>query len=533
MGDVARRTKALKVARALFSTHGSAFTIANLCEESDLSRSEFRRVFGTKIRLLESLTSDAVERSKPQSARKAAHANDDWYDRRFRILERAITSLEARIDVDAAPQPTLEPQDSAGATTARTGRHASPPRSDMGQETRPVLAELPPSGDGTADAEPSRAAGFETDVLTLPPDAHVADRHTSDNLPELSQAPQTESAEQSEDETLPSSDSAMERAATGELPPIVTPAPPPPTEEPATQISRDGDTVGLHAAEPPPSGTVEKDVMRALLSSARAQLNHTVIPKTENQTANRQSRRLTVTASIAIIALGLIAGALYSDQSAGSDQKANSHPIHPQAVVSKKPNVTIINATGESDGGRERLSRSATALIKKARQGDVDAQSKLALAYLRGDGVPADPAAALGWSQMAAAQGSASAQFLLGTLYASGVKPDPQSAARWFAAAAAKGNRRAMHNLAIAYLNGTGVSKEIGAALAWFGKAASAGYTDSAFDLAVLYERGEGLPQDPRLAIHWYAIAAARGDSEAARRVELLRTALQQPAVPR
>jgi TPR repeat protein len=163
--------------------------------------------------------------------------------------------------------------------------------------------------------------------------------------------------------------------------------------------------------------------------------------------------------------------------------------------------------------------------IALADAGDARAQTMLALAYLRGQGVPSDPVTALRWSEVAAQAGQPVAQYLLGALYQQGgaVPADPQRAFAWFAAAAAKGNLKAMHNLGIAYAQGLGTMKDDAKAVEWFTRAAERGYVDSAFDLAVLYERGEGAPQDLQQALTWYGIAAAAGDAPSKERAEILR----------
>jgi localization factor PodJL len=166
--------------------------------------------------------------------------------------------------------------------------------------------------------------------------------------------------------------------------------------------------------------------------------------------------------------------------------------------------------------------------IALADAGDARAQARLALAYLRGQGVPSDPVTALRWSTVAAQAGQPVAQYLLGALYQQGgpVPADPQRAFAWFAAAAAKGNLKAMHNLGIAYAQGLGTMKDDAKAVEWFTRAAERGYVDSAFDLAVLYERGEGVPQDLQQALTWYGIAGLAGDAPSKERAEVLREQL-------
>jgi localization factor PodJL len=83
-----------------------------------------------------------------------------------------------------------------------------------------------------------------------------------------------------------------------------------------------------------------------------------------------------------------------------------------------------------------------------------------------------------------------------------------------------------MHNLAIAYANGSGIDKNFAEAARWFRSAADRGFADSQFNLAVLYERGLGVKASLPEAYKWYAIAAAEGDAESKSRVTALATQL-------
>ncbi len=72
-------------------------------------------------------------------------------------------------------------------------------------------------------------------------------------------------------------------------------------------------------------------------------------------------------------------------------------------------------------------------LTADATAGSADAQFALGNAYLKGDGVPADPVAAAKWCRMAAEQGYAQAQVQLAMKYAhgSGVAVDQIEAEKW------------------------------------------------------------------------------------------------------
>jgi hypothetical protein len=80
-------------------------------------------------------------------------------------------------------------------------------------------------------------------------------------------------------------------------------------------------------------------------------------------------------------------------------------------------------------------------LIRKAEQGDAEAQYNLGMLYYEGHGVRQDYAAARQWWEQAAAQGNAAAQYYLSVLYdkGQGVPQDYATARQWFEKAAAQG----------------------------------------------------------------------------------------------
>ena len=190
-------------------------------------------------------------------------------------------------------------------------------------------------------------------------------------------------------------------------------------------------------------------------------------------------------------------------------------------VLSHSQPAPVVVRAGVSH--RQEAANGLSRLMALADSGNASAQTVLALDYLRGEnGVASNDGAAERWSKAAAEQGQPMAQYLLGALY----QEDESSAGeavRWFKAAAEQGNLKAMHNLAIAYAEGQGVDKDSSQAVEWFSRAAEQGYRDSEFDLAVLYERGDGVAQSARDALKWYMIAAARGDGPSAERAAILK----------
>jgi localization factor PodJL len=117
----------------------------------------------------------------------------------------------------------------------------------------------------------------------------------------------------------------------------------------------------------------------------------------------------------------------------------------------------------------------------------------------------------------AANLGYAPAQFYLGKLYeagGAGLKKDPAEARRWTERAAEGGDRKAMHNIGLAYFEGTAGPQNRAIAVQWFQKAAELGVIDSQVNLARIYEGGFGVPQNGAEAYKWYLIAAKLGDTE-------------------
>jgi localization factor PodJL len=132
--------------------------------------------------------------------------------------------------------------------------------------------------------------------------------------------------------------------------------------------------------------------------------------------------------------------------------------------------------------------------------------------------------------RLAADGGHAQAQLYLADLYdkgRGGLERDPAQARRWTASAAALGNRTAMHNLAMAFVEGEGGPTDFNAAAQWFRRAADQGLTDSQYNLGYLFEQGRGVAANPAEAYKWYLIAARLGgDAEARASAERLRPTL-------
>ena len=131
-------------------------------------------------------------------------------------------------------------------------------------------------------------------------------------------------------------------------------------------------------------------------------------------------------------------------------------------------------------------------------------------------GVPEDEGESLRWYRLAANQGDASAQNLLGLFYdnGAGVPEDDTEAVRWYRLAADQGYARAQFNIGFSYANGEGVPEDDTEAVRWYRLAADQGYARAQVSLGVMYSTGRGVPQDFVEAHMWANLGALQLSGE-------------------
>ena len=134
-----------------------------------------------------------------------------------------------------------------------------------------------------------------------------------------------------------------------------------------------------------------------------------------------------------------------------------------------------------------------------ANEGHAWAQYARAVAHSRGDSLPKDDARAAELYQLAAAQGFAPAQCILGQLCQQGstvVPKDYTRAASLYGAAADAGLAQAQCNLARMHIDGVGVRRDSALAAELFERAAAQGHPQARTHLAILYQQGRGVSKD-------------------------------------
>jgi uncharacterized protein len=160
--------------------------------------------------------------------------------------------------------------------------------------------------------------------------------------------------------------------------------------------------------------------------------------------------------------------------------------------------------------------RAIEMLTPLADRGDAVAQTKLGLIYIRGEGVPRDDVAALGWLTRAAEQDQSEAQFELGVMYRDGLgtPANGRLAMHWFERATERGVPHAFNAIGEMYLGHQDVAQDYAAALSWFLRGAQLDNAESLYNIGVRYALGQGVERDETEAYKWFDLAADAGIGE-------------------
>ena len=86
--------------------------------------------------------------------------------------------------------------------------------------------------------------------------------------------------------------------------------------------------------------------------------------------------------------------------------------------------------------------------------------------------------------------------------------------------AADQGIAQAQYILGVMYENGQGVAQDYSAAMKWYRMAADQGHAQAQCNLGVMYYEGQGVPQNTSQALRWLHKAQAQGDERAKQAIE-------------
>jgi uncharacterized protein len=195
-------------------------------------------------------------------------------------------------------------------------------------------------------------------------------------------------------------------------------------------------------------------------------------------------------------------------------------PESRKQVESPQPERKIARRSATAPPGAYALMEKAKALSledlqpleDKAKAGNPEAQTLLALAYHAGVLLRKDDVEATRLLHQAADRGYMAAEESLGIFSETGIgmeggRPAPADALNWYKKAAQQGSIDAATDIALLYANGKGVTRDSEQAVAWFRRAAEGGDASAQYNLALMYERGEGAPRDYKEAIRWLTAA--------------------------
>ena len=156
-------------------------------------------------------------------------------------------------------------------------------------------------------------------------------------------------------------------------------------------------------------------------------------------------------------------------------------------------------------------------LLKRAEDGDAEAQNELGECYYYGEKVEENMDQAVFWFMKAAEQGDADAQYSLGWCYehGEGVEKDKKKALEWFMKSAEHGNAEAQNDLGWCYDIGEGVEKDEYKAFEWYKKSAEQGLAKAQCNLGWYYYSGEVVEENKQIAFELYKKAAQQGNANA------------------
>ena len=164
------------------------------------------------------------------------------------------------------------------------------------------------------------------------------------------------------------------------------------------------------------------------------------------------------------------------------------------------------------------------ALLERAKEGNLEAQKDLAMAYVRGDEIEQNYEEAFKWYKAAAEQGDADAQNSLYNRYAKGegVEQNSEEAMKWLHRSADQGHGLAYYNLGFEYSSGVLVKKNELEAIKWYKKAVKKDVTEAYYQLGFLYTYGDTIKKDYKSAREYYELAGGSWNGEAQNELGIL-----------
>lgn len=141
-------------------------------------------------------------------------------------------------------------------------------------------------------------------------------------------------------------------------------------------------------------------------------------------------------------------------------------------------------------------------------------QNVLGICYFSGINVQIDEQRAMEYFADAAQQSYAPAERNLAIMYENMAPPDLSGAVSLYERAAKEDDKYALNNLAVCYLMGKGIKKDVKQAIKYFTRAVKMGDDFAMLNLADCYAVGNGVHRNERKAFELYKQAADKGNAD-------------------
>lgn len=398
--DLDDKAKLLAAARALLAGGNTKFSIAMLCAEAGVERAAFREYFTGKAALLAALmTPESPSQAAPEPV---VAAPDAWLERRLRVFERALHTLEVKAEAAARDQAramaTLEEKLLAMGTA-----QASTPAE--------MAVPVPQDGDDTVMPQKTEAQQEDTAVPDFP-------------LLEIAPAPLLSRAQMAD----------VLQSARSKARPVA--------EEP---VSRTGARLRWLAIGALSLVTLFLCAGLTLGDTARA----TSTDLAGSGTTPRQVAPAGLARTIALadagdagarvaLSVAYLRGAEVQEDPAAALRwsAAAARDGHPVAQY------VLGTLYGQGTGVAADPARALDLFKAAAAGGNLKAMHNLAIAYAEGLGTDKNESLAAEWFARAAARGYVDSAFDLGVLYERGlgVQQDLKQALKWYGIAAMAGD---------------------------------------------------------------------------------------------
>src|SRR5262249_29063706 len=170
---------------------------------------------------------------------------------------------------------------------------------------------------------------------------------------------------------------------------------------------------------------------------------------------------------------------------------------------------------GIDDHKKGRHLRALEAWKRASALGCAEAEYRIGLLYMRGDGVLRSMPDAVAWFRRAGAVGHVDAQFQLGRIYFGGSNTGPSGTDDWIRTTSQQDGESSLKARKALFPNGLTVEKDLNEAMRWISAAASAAHVEAQAILGDMYRRGLGCEQDYARAYQWCSLAAANSVASA------------------